>query len=86
MESRHALPAEQSLLCLADCQLDCWPACCLRYVKSRSDSQLTGSENDPSSTSECDPEQVLQNDRSKLIMPCGLIAWSYFNDTYAVRL
>ncbi|KAL0049495.1 hypothetical protein WJX82_003650 [Trebouxia sp. C0006] len=55
-----------------------------RYVKSRSDSQLRGTGDNLSSTSDCDPEQVLQADTSKLIMPCGLIAWSYFNDTYAV--
>lgn len=55
-----------------------------RYVKSRSDSQLRGTSNDLSSTSDCDPAQVLQSNRSKLIMPCGLVAWSYFNDTYAV--
>ncbi len=55
-----------------------------RYVKSRSDSQLRGTGDNLSSTSDCDPEQVLQPDPSKLIMPCGLIAWSYFNDTYAV--
>ena len=56
-----------------------------RYVKSRSDSQLRGTGDNLSSTSDCDPQQVLQADTSKLIMPCGLIAWSYFNDTYAVR-
>lgn len=55
-----------------------------RYVKSRSDSQLRGTGDDLSSTSDCDPEQVLQSDTSKIIMPCGLIAWSYFNDTYTV--
>lgn len=55
-----------------------------RYVKSRSDSQLRGTGDNLSSTSDCDPEQTLQADSSKLIMPCGLIAWSYFNDTYAV--
>ena len=54
-------------------------------MKSRSDSQLRGTGDNLSSTSDCDPEQVLQADTSKLIMPCGLIAWSYFNDTYAVR-
>lgn len=57
-----------------------------RYVKSRSDTQLRGTGNDLSSTSDCNPAQVLQSDRSKLIMPCGLVAWSYFNDTYAVGL
>ena len=61
----------------------CFSVTC-RYVKSRSDSQLRGTGDNLSSTSDCDPEQVLQPDPSKLIMPCGLIAWSYFNDTYAV--
>ena len=54
-------------------------------VGSRSDSQLRGTGNDLSATSDCAPEQLLQSDgSSKLIMPCGLIAWSFFNDTYAV--
>ncbi len=54
-------------------------------MKSRSDPQLRGTANDLGATSDCAPEQVLQSGgSSKLIMPCGLIAWSYFNDTYAV--
>ena len=50
-----------------------------RYVKSRSDKQLQSraSEND---TSNCDPEDVTANNSA--IVPCGLIAWSLFNDTY----
>ncbi|XP_006646949.1 ALA-interacting subunit 1 [Oryza brachyantha] len=50
-----------------------------RYVKSRSDTQLRDAkkEND---TSTCDPESVLNG---TAIVPCGLIAWSTFNDTYA---
>ncbi|OMO77894.1 hypothetical protein COLO4_24974 [Corchorus olitorius] len=54
-----------------------------RYVKSRSDSQLKdpSSENDVSS---CKPEDVTQNGTS--IVPCGLIAWSLFNDTYDFSL
>ncbi|RVW98350.1 ALA-interacting subunit 3 [Vitis vinifera] len=50
-----------------------------RYVKSRSDKQLRSraSEND---TSSCDPEDVTSN--KSAIVPCGLIAWSLFNDTY----
>ncbi|KAK6154557.1 hypothetical protein DH2020_008805 [Rehmannia glutinosa] len=50
-----------------------------RYVKSRSDQQLRnpGSEN---STDACEPEEKTN---SGSIVPCGLIAWSLFNDTYA---
>lgn len=50
-----------------------------RYVKSRSDTQLRnrGDEND---TSTCKPE----NDANGMpIVPCGLVAWSLFNDTYS---
>ncbi|XP_041007743.1 ALA-interacting subunit 1-like isoform X1 [Juglans microcarpa x Juglans regia] len=50
-----------------------------RYVKSRSDKQLRSraSERD---TSSCKPEAVGGNNYP--IVPCGLIAWSLFNDTY----
>ncbi|XP_042975227.1 putative ALA-interacting subunit 4 isoform X2 [Carya illinoinensis] len=50
-----------------------------RYVKSRSDKQLRSraSEGD---TSSCKPEAVGGNNYP--IVPCGLIAWSLFNDTY----
>ncbi|KAL8469351.1 hypothetical protein ACS0TY_032250 [Phlomoides rotata] len=50
-----------------------------RYVKSRSDQQLrnTGDERD---TSACDPEDTTPDGQP--IVPCGLIAWSLFNDTY----
>lgn len=48
-----------------------------RYVKSRSDEQLKNpsSENE---ISDCKPEDQNGNP----IVPCGLIAWSLFNDTY----
>jgi hypothetical protein len=51
----------------------------IRYVKSRSDQQLrsTASEDE---TSNCKPEAVTKNNSA--IVPCGLIAWSLFNDTY----
>ncbi|RZC70186.1 hypothetical protein C5167_033381 [Papaver somniferum] len=51
----------------------------LSYVKSRSDKQLRSKayEHD---TSTCDPEGTLPHDIP--IVPCGLIAWSLFNDTY----
>ncbi|KAK6925889.1 CDC50/LEM3 family [Dillenia turbinata] len=50
-----------------------------RYVKSKSDKQLRspGSESD---TSDCKPEN---NANGMPIVPCGLIAWSLFNDTYS---
>ncbi|KAK2425270.1 ALA-interacting subunit 1 [Trifolium repens] len=50
-----------------------------RYVKSRNDKQLwnKGSEGD---TSNCYPEDKTKGNAP--IVPCGLIAWSLFNDTY----
>ena len=53
-----------------------------RYVKSRSDSQLLNGDS-TTGTSNCKPEQYLLNNASLPIIPCGLIAWSLFNDTYA---
>ncbi|XP_076926088.1 ALA-interacting subunit 3-like [Bidens hawaiensis] len=49
-----------------------------RYVKSRSDQQLRNRkyEND---TSTCKPED---NVNGTTIVPCGLVAWSMFNDTF----
>ncbi|OMO93431.1 hypothetical protein COLO4_16862 [Corchorus olitorius] len=51
-----------------------------RYVKSRSDKQLRNkaAENE---TTTCDPEGRSQPDRAPIV-PCGLIAWTLFNDTY----
>lgn len=48
-----------------------------RYVKSRNDAQLK----DPKSTDvdACKPEAEANG---LPIVPCGLIAWSLFNDTY----
>lgn len=50
-----------------------------RYVKSRSDKQLLHGlkYND---TSSCNPEG---ENNGLPIVPCGLIAWSLFNDTYS---
>ncbi|KAK2654432.1 hypothetical protein Ddye_014288 [Dipteronia dyeriana] len=50
-----------------------------RYVKSRSDSQLK--DQNSSDTSACKPEDTINGTLS--IVPCGLIAWSLFNDTYS---
>ncbi|KAI4323269.1 hypothetical protein L6164_022889 [Bauhinia variegata] len=50
-----------------------------RYVKSRNDEQLRDRKNE-NSTSGCKPEDVANGNT---IVPCGLIAWSLFNDTYS---
>ncbi|CAH1415288.1 unnamed protein product [Lactuca virosa] len=52
-----------------------------RYVKSRSDKQLR----DPGAaeeTKDCMPEDIVGGDNDAPIVPCGLVAWSLFNDTY----
>jgi hypothetical protein len=48
-----------------------------RYIPSRSNSQLKGDSNPD--TSPCDP---LVNFNGSLLYPCGLIANSFFNDTF----
>lgn len=50
-----------------------------RYVKSRNDQQLRD-KSKANETSGCDPEKTTAN--GVPIVPCGLIAWSLFNDTY----
>lgn len=50
-----------------------------RYVKSRSDEQLRSRKGE-NSVSACKPEDTANN---RSIVPCGLIAWSLFNDTYS---
>jgi hypothetical protein len=52
-----------------------------RYVKSRSDEQLADSNNPDLST--CDPLQKWPQNDGLDLYPCGLIANSYFNDTFA---
>ncbi|KAH6783112.1 ALA-interacting subunit 5 [Perilla frutescens var. hirtella] len=52
-----------------------------RYVKSRNDEQYRN----PSAgdhTGNCEPEA--RNSQDQPIVPCGLIAWSLFNDTYSL--
>ncbi|KAI4345350.1 hypothetical protein L6164_012481 [Bauhinia variegata] len=60
-----------------------------RYVKSRNDHQLR-SKSAELDTGNCDPESVTPADntnKSQLpIVPCGLIAWSMFNDTYRLSI
>ncbi|KAH9670590.1 ALA-interacting subunit [Citrus sinensis] len=50
-----------------------------RYVKSRSDKQLQSKKN-AAHIRECKP--MGETDNKDPIIPCGLIAWSLFNDTY----
>lgn len=59
-----------------------------RYVKSRNDKQLRGGEPLPyDDVQSCDP--IISVNGSKLeedvYYPCGLIAWSMFNDTFELR-
>lgn len=63
-----------------------------RYVKSRSDEQLAarGGSIPPSEVARrlanCQPMLYFNGDPDKVINPCGLIAWSNFNDSYAVAV
>jgi len=50
-----------------------------RYVKSRNDQQLMKAKS-ANETDSCKPEATTGNGLP--IVPCGLIAWSLFNDTY----
>nr|XP_023915502.1 ALA-interacting subunit 3 [Quercus suber] len=54
-----------------------------RYVKSRSDAQLRDNSS-ASDTSTCKPEDAING--TLPIVPCGLIAWSLFNDTYSFSI
>ena len=51
-------------------------------MSSRSDPQLRGASSSSAQLRECKPQ--LENEAGDLVRPCGLIAWSLFNDTYAV--
>ncbi|KAK9804360.1 hypothetical protein WJX72_009200 [[Myrmecia] bisecta] len=52
-----------------------------RYVRSRDNKQLAGKTPNPSS--QCDPQRFVGDDASRgSINPCGLTAWSNFNDTF----
>lgn len=51
-----------------------------RYVKSRSDKQLRD-KNSANEVDSCKPEDYTPGQIP--IVPCGLIAWSLFNDTYS---
>lgn len=56
-----------------------------RYVRSRSDLQLAAADGNWQ-TNYCDPQEYYMQNKSLPINPCGLIAWSYFNDTYTLEL
>lgn len=60
-----------------------------RYVKSRSDAQLKGELADIKDAATarkqlgaCEPQLFYNGNEDQIINPCGLIAWSNFNDTY----
>ncbi|KAH9287755.1 hypothetical protein KI387_031872, partial [Taxus chinensis] len=54
-----------------------------RYVKSRSDKQILHGLRDNSTIFLCEP---IAKSNGVPIVPCGLIAWSLFNDTYRFAL
>ena len=55
-----------------------------RYVISRSDGQLMN-QNNPD-TSLCSPQLNYADNSSLPINPCGLTAWSFFNDSYTASV
>lgn len=55
-----------------------------RYVKSRSQAQLVGGKPTASDLKDCEPKLKINN--SAIINPCGLTAWSFFNDSYTVAV
>ena len=58
-----------------------------RFVKSRSDDQLAGRPHD--AIGFCEPKAYVVNDTDgtkSVVNPCGLMAWSTFNDTYAFEV
>jgi len=59
-----------------------------RYVKSRNDQQLRGDVSQKySDIEDCDPIKSVDDSHepSQFYLPCGLIAWSLFNDTFVLR-
>ncbi|KAK9822809.1 hypothetical protein WJX81_001548 [Elliptochloris bilobata] len=55
-----------------------------RYVRSRNDGQLAGKTKDPNV--KCQPQQFVGGNASQPINPCGLIAWSLFNDSFSATV
>lgn len=56
-----------------------------RYVKSRDDNQLKGEIVSRGSLDDCDPLIDSRSDPNKVLHPCGLIANSFFNDTFTLQ-
>ena len=52
-----------------------------RYATSRSDAQLRDPKEAATNTELCKPESYIGN--GSPVVPCGLVAWSLFNDTYS---
>ncbi|CAL5228017.1 g11079 [Coccomyxa viridis] len=58
-----------------------------RYLNSKSDAQLRGGSMATASLhSSCSPQDLLNGSSSAPIDPCGLVAWSNFNDTFQLLL
>lgn len=57
-----------------------------RYVKSRNDDQLRGADDVVyDDTEDCGPRRTIDGEEDgALLNPCGLIAWSQFNDSLAL--
>ncbi|WIA33459.1 hypothetical protein OEZ86_006589 [Tetradesmus obliquus] len=55
-----------------------------RYVRSRSDVQLAGKNASATDLAACNPQLYLGGNTSMMINPCGLVAWSNFNDSYSM--
>lgn len=61
-----------------------------RYVRSVSYDQLHGDNKSASSVNICNPQQFVGGEENStlandgLVNPCGLTAWSFFNDTYGL--
>lgn len=61
-----------------------------RYVRSVDYNQLHGKDANGTSASICSPQEFLGGDRNEslandgFINPCGLTAWSFFNDTFSL--
>ena len=55
-----------------------------RFVKSRDASQLRG--DSIVGSEDCGSQRFLGSDTSRPIVPCGLSAWSMFNDTYTLKI
>jgi hypothetical protein len=57
-----------------------------RYVKSRNDGQLMGAEVTYGDIDDCSPLKTADDseDDDQILYPCGLIAWSQFNDSFAM--